>query len=252
MGRVTRHGDTGVADAMHGLWKSARPREAVREVLETARRTPHNLKNARAAFFEDLARTTTNTAHDAAGNIVWNGRMLDGFLKNPKVGAVMDELWKGNEGHLQDLRKIGEALIDSESALRASPAASSGTASISLQGKVHPALTATSISSTLRSVQRGQMSKPIAGVHLLAGWVRGRSARVHAAAINELMTKAMDDPKLAVELLRKRNPYDAEVMGRRFLRKWGLRVPQLAKIVNEELGGYSEQDQAIDEFVGGD
>lgn len=249
VGRFTRHDDTGVADAMRGLWKSARPREAVREVLDTAGRTPQNLKNARAAFFEDLARTTTNSAHDAAGNIVWNGRMLDGFLKNPKVQAVMDELWKGNEGHLKDLRKIGEALIDSESSLRARPAASSGTASISLQGKVDPALTATSISSTLRSVQRGQMSKPIAGVHLLAGWVRGRSARVHAAAINELMTKAMDNPALAAELLRKHNPYDAQIMGRRFLRKWGLRVPQLANIVNEELGGYSDEDQAFDEFL---
>ena len=94
------------------------------------------------------------------------------------------------------------------------------------------------------------MSKPIAGIHLLAGWVRGRSAKVQAAAINELMTKAMDDPKLAAELLRKHNPYDAEVMGRRLLRKWGLRVPHLANIVNEQLGGYSEQDQALDEFMG--
>lgn len=249
VGRFTRHDDTGVADAMRGLWKSPRPREAVREVLETAGRTPQNLKNARAAFFEDMARTTTNTAHDAAGNIVWNGRMLDGFLKNPKAKAVMDELWQGNEGHLKNLREIGEALIDSESSLRARPAASSGTASISLQGKVDPALTATSVSSTLRSVQRNQMSVPIAGIHLLSGWVRGRSAKVHAAAINELMTKAMDDPKLAAELLRKHNPYDAQVMGRRFLRKFGLRVPQLANIVNEELGGYSQQDQAFDEFV---
>lgn len=250
VGRFTRHDDTGVADAMRGLWKSPRPREAVREVLDTAGRTPQNLKNARAAFFEDMARSTTNAAHDAAGNIVWNGRMLDGFLQNPKVGAVMDELWKGNEEHLKNLRQIGAALIDSESSLRARPAASSGTASISLQGKVDPALTATSVSSTMRSVQRGQMSVPIAGVHLLSGWIRGRSAKVHAAAINELMTKAMDDPKLAAELLRKHNPYDAEVMGRRFLRKFGLRVPQLANIVNEELGGYSEQDRAFDEFMG--
>lgn len=250
VGRFTRHDDTGVADAMRGLWKSPQPREAVRQVLETAGRTPQNLKNARAAFFEDMARTTTNTAHDAAGNIVWNGRMLDGFLKNPKVGAVMDELWTGNEDHLKNLRQIGEALIDSESSLRARPVASSGTASISLQGKVDPALTATSVSSTMRSVQRGQMSVPIAGVHLLSGWIRGRSTKVHAAAINELMTKAMDDPKLAAELLRKHNPYDAQVMGRSFLRKFGLRVPQLATIVSEELGGYSEQDQGFDEFVG--
>lgn len=32
----------------------------------------------------------------------------------------------------------------------------------------------------------------------------------------------------------------------------GLRVPQLANIVNEELGGYSEQDQALDELMGVD
>lgn len=63
------------------------------------------------------------------------------------------------------------------------------------------------------------------------------------------MTKAMDDPKLAAELLRKHNPYDTQVMGRRMLRKWGLRVPQLANIVNEELGSYSEQDQALDELM---
>lgn len=96
------------------------------------------------------------------------------------------------------------------------------------------------------------MSKPIAGIHLLAGWVRGRSRQVQAAAINELMTKAMDDPTLAAALLRKHNPYDAQLMGRRFLRSHGLRVPQLANIVNEELGGYSEADQAFDEFIGAD
>lgn len=44
---------------------------------------------------------------------------------------------------------------------------------------------------------------------------------VQAAAINELMTKAMDNPKLAAELLREHNCYDAQVMGRRLLRKWG-------------------------------
>lgn len=104
-----------------------------------------------------------------------------------------------------------------------------------MQGKDDPALTATSVASTLRSVQRGQMSKPIAGIHLLAGWVRGRSAKVQAAVINELMTKAMDDPKLAAELQRKHNPYSTQVMGPRMLRKWGLRAPQLANIVNEEL-----------------
>lgn len=83
----------------------------------------------------------------------------------------------------------------------------------------------------------------------LLGWVRG-PARVQAAAINELMTKTMDDPKLAAELLRKHNRYDAQVMGRRMLRKWGLRVPQLANILNEELGGYIQQDQALDELLG--
>lgn len=253
VGRFTRHDATGVADAMRGVWKTAEPRKTIREVLDTAGRTPENLKNARAAFLEDMARTTTNSAHDAAGNIVWNGRVLDGFLKNPKVQAVMDELWTG-EGprkHLDDLRAIGAALIDSESALRARPASSSGTASISLQGKVDPALTATSVASTLRSVSRGQLSKPITGVHLLSGWISGRSSRVQAAAINELMTKAMDDPALAAELLRKYNPYDAQVMGRRFLRKYGLRVPQLANIVNNEVGGYGEDEQAFDAYYMG-
>lgn len=247
VGRFTRHDDTGVADAMRGVWKSAQPRATIQEVLDTAGRTPENLQNARAAFFEDMARTTTNSAHDAAGNIVWNGRTLDGFLKNPKAQAVMDELWTGTEQreHLTNLRAIGAALIDSESALRAKPAASSGTASISLQGKVDPALTATSVASTLRSVSRGQLSKPITGVHLLSGWIRGRSARVQAAAINELMTKAMDDPQLAAELLRKLSPHDVEIMGRRFLRKFGARVPHLANIVNEELGGYSPRTKRL-------
>ena len=252
VGKFTRHDDTGVADAMRGVWKSPRARDEIKELLDTAGRSPENLQNARAAFFEDLARTTTNSAHDAAGNIVWNGRVLDGFLKNPKVQTVMDELWTGPEQreHLENLREIGAALIDSESALRAKPPASSGTASISLQGKTDPALTATSVASTLRSVSRGQLSKPIAGIHLLSGWIRGRSSKVQAAAINELMTKAMDDPTLAAALLRKYNPHDTQVMGRRLLRKFGARVPHLANIVNEELGGYSPEDQAFDAFVG--
>ena len=151
---------------------------------------------------------------------------------------------------LRPLRSDNRRESEERSALRARPAASSGTASISLQGKVDPALTATSVASTLRSVSRGQLSKPIAGVHLLSGWIRGRSSRVQAAAINELMTKAMDDPQLAAELLRKYNPYDAQVMGRRFLRKYGMRVPQLANIVNNEVGDYGEDEQAFDAYMG--
>ena len=34
----------------------------------------------------------------------------------------------------------------------------------------------------------------------------------------KICAKAMDDPKLVAELLRKHNPYDAHVMGRRMLR----------------------------------
>ncbi|MFC3571593.1 hypothetical protein [Paracoccus simplex] len=64
------------------------------------------------------------------------------------------------------------------------------------------------------------------------------------------MTKAMDDPALAAALLRKYNPHDTQVMGRRLLRKFGARVPHLANIVNEELGGYSPEDQAFDAFIG--
>ncbi|MDN3711931.1 hypothetical protein QWZ10_09045 [Paracoccus cavernae] len=254
VGKFTRHDDTGVADAMRGVWKSARPGDDIKEILDTAGRSPENLRNARAAFFEDLARTTTNSAHDAAGNTVWNGRVLDGFLTNKKVQSVMDELWSGpkQREHLEQLREIGAALIDSESALRAKPPASSGTASISLQGKTDPALTATSVASTLRSVSRGQISKPIAGIHLLSGWIRGRSSKVQAAAVNELMTKAMDDPSLAASLLRKYNPRDAELMGRRLLRKWGLRIPHLANIVNEQIGGYGDAEQAFDNFIEAD
>ncbi|MFD2842024.1 hypothetical protein [Paracoccus cavernae] len=66
------------------------------------------------------------------------------------------------------------------------------------------------------------------------------------------MTKAMDDPSLAASLLRKYNPRDAELMGRRLLRKWGLRIPHLANIVNEQIGGYGDAEQAFDNFIEAD
>ena len=77
------------------------------------------------------------------------------------------------------------ALVNAEVSGRAHVAGSSGTGEI-LKGGYDLSLSATSLASRMRSVNRGQMTPGIAVVYIWSMWLRKRSKQVQDRAIDAI------------------------------------------------------------------
>lgn len=248
-GRYLKYDDTGTRDAMRTVWKSARPAEAAREVLDVAGGSPETRQAAKAALWEEVKasgklKAATETGQD--GVTRWSGRKLNELLEDPKFQSVADVLWEDDPAHLQNIREAARALAGADGSLRARAPSSSGTAQ-SLSNKMDPALSTASIASRVRSVNRGQLSPTIAVVDVLSTALRNRAGRVQAKAIDEMLAKAINEPEFAAALLRKHNPADQAAMKKAFLGKYGVRIPTVA---NALTGADDEEDDMMDRFGG--
>lgn len=240
-GQYLRYDDTQTRAAIGTAWKSAQPGRAVRELLEVAGDTPETRASARAALWEEVSgsgQLDAPTSTPADGVQRWSGRKLQKLFSDPRFKAAANILWEDNPEHLADLENVVSALSKADGSTNARAPATSGTAQ-SLNGSFDPSMTTTSIASRLRSVSRGQLSPTIAVVDVLSTFLRNRSAKVQGRAIDELMSKAVNDPDLAAALLRRYNPADEAAENRAFLTRFGVRLPTVANIL---AGDASDED----------
>jgi hypothetical protein len=176
----------------------------------------------------------------------WNGRRLRDMFKDPKVSAVADELWADSPDDLADIKNVFEALASSEGSTRARAANTSGTAQ-SLSGKYDPSLTAASIASRARSVNRGVLSPTVAIIDVATTWLRGKSAQVQSRAIDTLASAVVNNPGLAADLLEKYNPATAAARRRMITQKYGIRATQVLNLLDE---AEAEDDPVMDAVRG--
>ena len=206
MANYLRFADESAADAIRTVTSSPRPREAARELPTRPAAPRQSITNARSAFWTEVERRGCRRPVSMA---TFAGTARTCAMSSPirKRNAVAQELWSSDPGDLQEIRRVFDALAQSEGSTRARAAGSSGTAQ-SLSGKLDPSLTAASIASRARSVNRGQLSPTIAVVDVVATWLRGRSAQVQSRAIDAIASAVVNNPKLAADLLEKYNPAD--------------------------------------------
>lgn len=220
---------------------SADPRAATRQLLDRAGSTdPEAAVNLRTALWEEVSAKGKNSATDLDGQDVWNARKVRDTLNDPKFSAVAEELWRDDPDDLASIREVFDAL-EAATPGRARAPGSSGTAQ-SIQGKLDPSMTATSIASRARSVKRGQMSPVIASIDLLSTYLRNKSTQVQARAIDTLAAQVVNNPGLAADLLEKFNPADFAVKKQMLTQRYGARVSQVLTLLdaanNEDaLGG---------------
>lgn len=226
-----KFGDESVGDAIRTVTTSAKPREAVRELLTRAS-TPEARQDLRSALWTEVRRRGQESASGMTGQQRWNGRRLRDMFNDPKVSAVADELWADNPDDLADIKNVFEALASSEGSTRARAANTSGTAQ-SLSGKYDPSLTAASIASRARSVNRGVLSPTVAIIDVATTWLRGKSAQVQSRAIDTLASSVVNNPGLAADLLEKYNPATAAARRRMITQKYGIRATQVLNLLDE-------------------
>jgi hypothetical protein len=227
---------------------AADPRAATRQLLETAGSDPEAAVNLRSAFWEEVSGRGHNSATDMGGQDVWNARKVRDMLNDPKTSAVAEELWRDNPDDLQAIRDVFTAL-EAATPGKARAPGSSGTAQ-SIQGKLDPSLTTTSIASRARSVKRGQMSLPIATIDILSTWMRNKSTQVQARAIDTLAAQVVNNPGLAADLLDKFNPATYAASRQMLVQKYGVRVTSLLKLLDEVNGGEEDPDAEMKGAIG--
>jgi hypothetical protein len=120
---------------------------------------------------------------------------------------------------------------------------SSGTAQ-ALNGKYDPALSASSIASRVRSVNRGQLSPTIALVDVASTWLRRRSAQVQARAIDKLQDEVIQNPELAAKLLEEYNPATYAAKRRQIMQKYGVRSTETINLLDEAHEAESDPTRA--------
>lgn len=234
-------------DAVRNLVSGPKPRESAKALIEAAGNTPEARANARSALWEAV-KTKKMSAPGATGEQRWDYKNLKSFFDDPKVAAVADELWSDQPEHLANIKELFSALATSEGSIRTRAPGSSGTPQ-ALSGKLDPSMSTTGIASRARSVSRNQLSPTIAIVDVASTWLRNRSKKVQGAAIDELASKAFNDPDLAAALLEKFNPADAGARIRMITQKFGLRLPQLANALDEDDDEISAVFEDEDEEV---
>ncbi|MDH6231051.1 hypothetical protein M2281_001623 [Mesorhizobium soli] len=239
-----KYGDEATVDAINAVTSGPKPREAARELLAAAGDTPEARLNARSALWESV-KTKKFSAPDAKGAERWDAKRLKAMFDDPKVSAVADELWADNPQDLADIKEVFGALAGAEGSVRTRAAGSSGTAQ-ALANKFDPSMTASSIASRVRSVHRGQLSPGIAVVDLAATYLRNRSAKVQARAIDTLSSAVVNNPGLAADLLERYNPADWAARRRMIAQKYGVRATQILNLLDEAHG----QDETRDAIVG--
>lgn len=224
-GNYLRYDNTGTARSIeNATWRSPRPEESTRELIDVAGGTPEARAAGRSAFWESLDNRSRNSERQITGN--WMQRMMD----DERFRRTGEILYEDVPQDWDALRQFIDAIPPDEALGTVSTLRSALG-----QGRrdYQAALSTASVASTMRSVNRGQLSPTIAGVGLASTWLRRRIGRLNDRAMEELEALLVDDPNAMAELLRRYNPADEAAMNQAFLDAYGARFPTLANALSQ-------------------
>jgi len=200
--KFLEYGDVNSDRAWRNVMSSKDPARAADELVTTAGDTPANLESARKAFWDILqadTRSTGGTTRSTSGNQPYLPGKLQKFLDDPAKMAVAERLYRDNPEHLDNLRKVSEALQGVDVRNSGKVANNSGTAQSILP-------TGETLASRVFAVQRGVVSPAFAAINIAGIIGRKAMRREYSAAVEKAIDQALLDPKFAELLLRENNP----------------------------------------------
>jgi hypothetical protein len=230
-----RYDDTRTVDAVRTVVNSPRPPEAMRQLLDTAGRTPETINNARAAFWQviDTEGRGGRSAASATGEQPWDAKRLLKAVDDPKRQAVLRELYADNPEVLDDMRQVFTALVGAESGTRLGRAVNSSGTAQKLNAKQNPATSAASLASSARSMSHGYLTPTTAAIYHVSGWLRHKSAAMQQSAVQNLKDAVINNPEMAADLLTEYNPATYAAKRTMILQKYGVRANQVLNVLDE-------------------
>ena len=197
--RYLQYGDENAEKAMRAVLANKDPARAIDELLTFVGDNTAAVEGARKVFW-DLMKKDTKSAGSTTGTARDNVKpyipgQLKAFLDDPAKAAVMERLYRDNPEHLENIRKVADAVQNIEVSSRGRAAGSSGTT----QGMQSILPSAETISSRAFALQRGQVGPTFLAVNMLSIIARKAVARQQGALIGKIVDKAIYQAEAGLE-----------------------------------------------------
>lgn len=208
------YGNENAEKAMRMVMADKDPSAAVDHLLRFVNDDPKAVDGARKVFWDILQKDTRSAGSTTAG---MNGKQpylparLKAFLDDPAKAAVAERLYRDNPEHLENIRKISDAMQGVDVRNSAKAPNTSGTA----QGVNQSYLpTGETLASRIFAVERGVVSPAFAAINIAGIIARKAVKQAHVAAVDKAIDKALLDPTWAADLLKQNNPANRAALAR--------------------------------------
>jgi DNA-binding transcriptional ArsR family regulator len=227
-------GDERAPDAMASVVNARDPAKAADDLMRFVKDDPQAAEGARAAFWQLMEKRTRSsgaTTKSPGGEQPFRFQQLDNFLRDPATRAVAERLYRDNPEHLNNLSQIAESLRAVNFGQTGRAPNTSGTPQGLKGSEVLPSTE--TLGSRSFAFARGQVGLPFLALNIGSTIARRAILRGRGQEFQELLDKALLDPKLAATLLEQSNPANIKAMTRAAKVHFGVRAAWLDDLVTD-------------------
>lgn len=199
-----KYGDENADRAMRSVMNSAKPKEAIGELLDFVGNDPAAVAGAQRTFWDVMEKSSRSGGATTAGMNgaqPWLPNAMKNFMSDPRNKAVAERLYRDNPEHWKDLEAITDALQGTDLRVRAKAPNTSGTAQ-----STNNVLTPETIQSRILAYKKGQIGGSFLLTSMVAVVARRSTRNAQVNAVNKLLDDALLNPKVAATLLKENNP----------------------------------------------
>jgi hypothetical protein len=211
-----KYGDENAERAMRSILGGSTkdPVKAIDELLNFAGNDKAAVNGARKVFW-DILKADNKRQGQSTGTVKGNVQPylpgdLQKFLDDPVKAGVMERLYRDNPEHLENIRKVAEAMQNIDVRAKGRATGSSGTT----QGMKSILPSPEVIGSRGMALQRGQVGPLYLGLNMIAIIGRRAIANRNQALIGRITDEMLLNPEFASLLLKENNPANRAAMSR--------------------------------------
>jgi hypothetical protein len=227
-------GDERAPDAMASVVAARDPAKAADELMRFVGDDPKAVEGARAALWGLMEKRTKSSGvstKSPGGEQPFRFQQLDNFLKDPATRAVAERLYRDNPEHLENLSAISESLRSANFGQTGRAPNTSGTPQGLKGSEVLPSTE--TLGSRSFAYARGQVGLPFLALNIGSTMARRATLKGRGKEFQELLDKALLDPKLASALLEQSNPANIKALTRAAKVHLGVRTAFLDDLLTD-------------------
>lgn len=208
------YGDEKAQQAMKGVLAARDPRASIDELISFVGDDKKAVEGARKVFWDILqekSRAGGRTTANIDGRQPWSPAALNDFLDNPANAAVAERLWRDNPEHLQQVRKIAEAIKGVDVRNSAKAPNTSGTP----QGSFEQLLSPETLQSRFYAYRSGKISGSFLVTALVSTLVRRGVRKAQEEGFQRMLDDVVLNADTAALLMRENNPADRAALAKK-------------------------------------